>query len=436
VLTLGTLTNWVAGGLLAFTIFFYAVIYTMWLKRSTPQNIVIGGAAGAFPPMIGWAAVTGTVSLESVILFLIIFLWTPPHFWALALFKLRDYDMAHVPMLPNVAGERHTKLQIVAYSVVLTGVAVLPWPLGFAGPGLRRSPFCSAEFPAPCLGGLAHGRRRRDHGPGQEAVRLLARLSRRAVLGAAGRSAGHGVWRGDGDVTTDQRRSNLTDAQKKAQRRRSIALGAGASRPSSLSSMSAHGRRWARRCSTGRCEMPMTGTDKATKVIAATAWSPRSVAWHGLRHGRHGLRIGAALPYVLPGDRLWRHDTARATAGIEGSGQDDQGAFRRQHRGVDWDFRPKQREVELKIGETAQVAYEAHNNVVATSTGTATFNVTPQAAGAYFNKIDCFCFTEQTLGGRRNRGHADRLLHRPGHRGLRGTQGHFDDHALLHLLSS
>jgi protoheme IX farnesyltransferase len=126
--------NWVAAGLLAFTIFFYAVIYTMWLKRSTPQNIVIGGAAGAFPPMIGWAAVTGTVSLESIILFLIIFLWTPPHFWALALFKLRDYDMANVPMLPNVAGERATKLQIVLYSVVLAAVAVLPWPLGFAGP--------------------------------------------------------------------------------------------------------------------------------------------------------------------------------------------------------------------------------------------------------------------------------------------------------------
>ncbi len=134
VMTLGLVTNWVAGGLLAFTIFFYAVIYTMWLKRSTPQNIVIGGAAGAFPPMIGWAAVTGSVSLESVVLFMIIFLWTPPHFWALALFKLRDYDMAGVPMLPNVAGERHTKVQMVIYSVLLAVFAVLPWPMGFAGP--------------------------------------------------------------------------------------------------------------------------------------------------------------------------------------------------------------------------------------------------------------------------------------------------------------
>ena len=134
VMTLGLITNWVAGGLLAFTIFFYAVIYTMWLKRTTPQNIVIGGAAGAFPPMIGWAVVTGTIAPESVVLFMIIFLWTPPHFWALALFKLRDYEIAGMPMMPNVAGERHTKLQMLVYSVLLAAFAILPWPLGFAGP--------------------------------------------------------------------------------------------------------------------------------------------------------------------------------------------------------------------------------------------------------------------------------------------------------------
>lgn len=134
VMTLGLITNWVAGGLLAFTIFFYAVIYTMWLKRTTPQNIVIGGAAGAFPPMIGWAVVTGTITPESIVLFMIIFLWTPPHFWALALFKLRDYEIAGMPMMPNVAGERHTKLQMLVYSVLLAAFAILPWPLGFAGP--------------------------------------------------------------------------------------------------------------------------------------------------------------------------------------------------------------------------------------------------------------------------------------------------------------
>lgn len=130
---LGLATNWVAAFLLGFTIFFYAVIYTMWLKRRTPQNIVIGGAAGAFPPMVGWAAVTGTVSIESVVLFLVIFLWTPPHFWALALYKQSDYGAAGVPMMPNVVGNRSTKIQIFVYTLLLAASAMLPTWLGFAG---------------------------------------------------------------------------------------------------------------------------------------------------------------------------------------------------------------------------------------------------------------------------------------------------------------
>lgn len=130
VMTLGLLVDPLAGALLAFTIFFYAVVYTMWLKRSTPQNIVIGGAAGAFPPMIGWVAVTGSVSLESVVLFLIIFLWTPPHFWALALFKSQDYASVGIPMMPNVAGEASTKRQIFAYSLLVAAIGVAPWLIG------------------------------------------------------------------------------------------------------------------------------------------------------------------------------------------------------------------------------------------------------------------------------------------------------------------
>ena len=133
VLVLGLLVNWLAAGLLAFTIFFYAVIYTIWLKRSTPQNIVIGGAAGAFPPMIGWAAVTGSVTLESIVLFMIIFMWTPPHFWALALIKSEDYKKAGVPMLPVVAGEAVTRSQILLYSVLLVPLAMVPAAMGFAG---------------------------------------------------------------------------------------------------------------------------------------------------------------------------------------------------------------------------------------------------------------------------------------------------------------
>jgi len=124
VMLMGLALNWVAGGLLAFAIFFYVVIYTMWLKRSTPQNIVIGGAAGAFPPMIGWAAVTGDVSLHSALLFSIIFLWTPPHFWALALYKNDDYTRANVPMMPVVVGAFKTKRQMAFYAVALMAAAL------------------------------------------------------------------------------------------------------------------------------------------------------------------------------------------------------------------------------------------------------------------------------------------------------------------------
>jgi len=133
VLTMGVLVNWQSAALLAFTIFFYIFIYTMGLKRRTQQNIVIGGAAGAFPPMIGWAAVTGTVSIESIVLFLIIFMWTPPHFWALALYRSGDYEKAGVPMMPVVSGERETRRQIVLYSLLLVPVTLLPGFLDFAG---------------------------------------------------------------------------------------------------------------------------------------------------------------------------------------------------------------------------------------------------------------------------------------------------------------
>ncbi|HMB10079.1 heme o synthase [Saliniramus sp.] len=133
VLFLGLVANWLAAGLLAFTIFFYAVIYSMWLKRWTPQNIVIGGAAGAFPPMIGQAAVTGSVTLDTVILFAIIFIWTPPHFWALALVKSGDYARAGVPMLPNVRGPDETRRQILLYTLLLAPVGVLPALTGFGG---------------------------------------------------------------------------------------------------------------------------------------------------------------------------------------------------------------------------------------------------------------------------------------------------------------
>ncbi len=132
---MGVAINWMAAALLAFASFFYVFVYTIWLKRRTPQNIVIGGAAGAFPPMIGWAAVTGGVSAESLLLFTLIFLWTPPHFWALALYKNDDYSRAGVPMMPVVAGESSTKLQMLLYTLILTPVALAPYFMGMAGMG-------------------------------------------------------------------------------------------------------------------------------------------------------------------------------------------------------------------------------------------------------------------------------------------------------------
>ena len=126
--------NFAAAALLAFTIFFYVVVYTIWLKRRTSQNIVIGGVAGAFPPVIGWVATTGGIGIEPLILFLIIFLWTPPHFWALSLNRAHDYARAGVPMLPVVAGKAETKRQISYYSLLLAPVSILPGRSGPAGP--------------------------------------------------------------------------------------------------------------------------------------------------------------------------------------------------------------------------------------------------------------------------------------------------------------
>ena len=133
VLVLGLVSNWLAASLLAFTIFFYVVIYTMWLKRLTPQNIVIGGAAGALPPMIGYAVVTNTITLQSFSLFLLIFLWTPPHFWALALVKFEDYAKANVPMMPNSKGFARTRLEILLYTLILLPAGFLPLFLGVGG---------------------------------------------------------------------------------------------------------------------------------------------------------------------------------------------------------------------------------------------------------------------------------------------------------------
>jgi protoheme IX farnesyltransferase len=134
VIVMGLAVNMIAAAVLALSIGFYVFVYTMWLKRRTPQNIVIGGAAGAFPAVIGWAAVTGSVDLVPLILFAIVFFWTPPHFWSLALWANDDYRRANVPMLPVVAGAKETRRQIVLYSLVLVPLSLAPWAIGFSGP--------------------------------------------------------------------------------------------------------------------------------------------------------------------------------------------------------------------------------------------------------------------------------------------------------------
>jgi protoheme IX farnesyltransferase len=134
VVVMGLAVNWAAAALLALTIAFYVFVYTIWLKRRTPQNIVIGGAAGAFPPVVGWAAVTGDIGWGALALFAIVFFWTPPHFWALSLYSSREYAAAGVPMLPVVAGPRETKKQMLLYTVVLWPTGLTPWFLGMAGP--------------------------------------------------------------------------------------------------------------------------------------------------------------------------------------------------------------------------------------------------------------------------------------------------------------
>ena len=262
VMTLGILVNWLAGALLAFTIFFYVVIYTMGLKRWTAQNIVIGGAAGALPPVVAWAAATGSLSVEPLLLFLIIFFWTPPHFWALALFRSDDYARAGVPMLPVVAGPDATRLQILLYTVVLVAVAVAPWPLGYFDAIYGVT---SLMLGAGMLVLAVNVYRRREGSRGAardaKAVRVLDPLSVRAVrdLAARGRRPRHravdlvgGAWR----AMDDKQEPDgivLTEAQKKSRRAALDRHRAGARRAGRAVLRGHHGQ-GAGACSCGRCD--------------------------------------------------------------------------------------------------------------------------------------------------------------------------------------
>ena len=234
VMTLGILVNWFAGALLAFTIFFYVVIYTMWLKRWTAQNIVIGGAAGALPPVVAWAAATGSLSVEPLLLFLIIFFWTPPHFWALALFRSDDYARAGVPMLPVVAGPDATRLQILLYTIVLVAVAVAPWPLGYfdavygvdlAGARRRHAGACGQRL-SPPRGQPRRCAPRESCSPSRSFI--CSRCSRpccsRSSSAPSRRRSGRGRMASAMDDKQKPDGIVLTEAQKKSRRQRSIAI--------------------------------------------------------------------------------------------------------------------------------------------------------------------------------------------------------------------
>ena len=230
VMVLCLISNWVAGALLAGTILFYAVVYTMWLKRSTPQNIVIGGAAGALPPMIGYAVTTGSVTWASFVLFSIIFMWTPPHFWALALVKSDEYAKAGIPMMPNVKGADRTRTEILVYTILLAPLGCLPYAMGLGGSlyggdgaAVRR---CDALVRGP---GVSTAERRSRRAGGQEPVRLLDYLSHAALRGAARRArARHRVLALSTAVPTrpDPRPGLvLTPEQQRSRRVRNIAIG-------------------------------------------------------------------------------------------------------------------------------------------------------------------------------------------------------------------
>ncbi len=232
---LGLLVSWVAAALLAFTIFFYVAVYTMWLKRSTPQNIVIGGAAGAFPPMIGWAAGGGGVSVEPFLLFLIIFFWTPPHFWALSLARADDYARARVPMLPVVAGAEETRRQILLYSVALVPIGLAPWLLGCAGPLYGRDGAGRRRVDGG--GGLARAQRARtanepsarrsscSGSPFSISSWCLPRCWSKAGRGASPAACSNEVAVDAGAVMDEKPdRIVLTEEQKRSRRARSIAI--------------------------------------------------------------------------------------------------------------------------------------------------------------------------------------------------------------------
>ena len=377
IMVMGLAVNWTAAALIALTIAFYVLVYTMWLKRRTPQNIVIGGAAGALPPMIGWAAVTGDVSLTSVALFAIIFFWTPPHFWALALFRAKDYENVGVPMLPVTAGPAATRLQILIYTVLLLPVSLLPVLVGSSGL------FYGVIAGVLGSGFLLHALRLWQDGTQRSATKTF-RFSILYLFGLFGALAADrlltsslAVWRDDGHGRADTRSAPPPAAKEHRPRRRSASPGGAVLRDH-------HGQAQRQRRMTSKSGKKLITAFGAFGVILAmVGLTAASVPLYRLfcQVTGYGGTTQVAQE-VVPGavDRMIR---VRFDAGIGDE--------------LPWRFQPVQREIEIPIGEETLAFYRAANLSDRPIVGSSTFNVTPHKAGPYFSKIACFCFTEQVL---------------------------------------
>ncbi len=375
VLVMGLAINWVAAELLALTIGFYVFVYTIWLKRRTPQNIVIGGAAGAFPPIIGWAAVTGEIGWGAIALFAIIFFWTPPHFWALSLYRTGDYATAGVPMLPVVAGRRETKRQMLIYTLVLWPATAAPWLLGVAG-GLYGGR-AAAERGLHRLGGPGLARRRRAQRAAD--VRLFVALSVPDLQPAAGRP--HRRRAGiDGHGSRARAAADDTRAQPRA-RRRARRLGGAVLRHHDRAdgglgvSEAARAQRRRRNGATvlllGSVVAGMVGLSFASVPLYRLFCQATGLGGTTQRAAAAPAKAAAAVLTV-------RFDAETAPD-------------------LGWEFRPLQSSVTVHPGEQRQIFYRAVNKTSEPVTGTATYNVTPAKAGIYFDKLQCFCFSEQHL---------------------------------------
>ena len=378
---MGLAVNWVAAALLALTIAFYVFVYTIWLKRRTPQNIVIGGAAGAFPPMIGWAAVTGDIGWGAIALFAIIFFWTPPHFWALSLYRAGEYAAAGVPMLPVVAGPRETKRQMLLYTLVLWPATLAPWLLGCRR---ARSTRAGAVLLSAVFTGTAI-RVWRDDERAQRAadVRFFAALSVPDLQPAAGRASRRVVIGFDGGGSPNGRAASGRSARATARSLPcSSALVALFYAITIVRMAEASGAVAGDR---SRRRNGATVLLLASVVAGMVGLSFASVPLYRLFCQATGFGGTTQRPTAAPAKAA---ADALITVRFDAETAPD----------LDWEFRPlTARDRGASRASRTRSSSAPSTATASRSPAPATYNVTPTKAGIYFDKLQCFCFTEQRL---------------------------------------